>query len=196
MIQRHGLLLLEDGVDAFLAEGDSRTLSALLPEQSIFICGMAQAFYTGLRIAFVVAPLTMCASIAQGVVDSIWMTPPLCAEIICETINSGIADKIITQKKTELDKRMALFKQRLHGYSFVLEQRSMHVWLELPPGWTSIAFEQAAQRVGLQVYSSEKFTVGHMPPPNCVRLAISSPHTMQTFRQGLDLLVGVLENAN
>ncbi len=193
VIRRHGLLLLEDGVDAFLAEGDSRTLSALLSEQSIFICGMAQAFYTGLRIAFVVAPLAMCASIAQGVVDSIWMTPPLCAEIICETINSGIADKIITQKKAELDKRMALFKKRLHGYSFVLDQRSMHVWLELPQGWTSTAFEQAAQRVGLQVYSSEKFTVGHMPPPNCVRLAISSPHTMQIFRQGLDLLVGVLE---
>ena len=88
---------------------------------------------------------------------------------------------------------MALFKKRLHGYSFVLDQRSMHVWLELPQGWTSTAFEQAAQRVGLQVYSSEKFTVGHMPPPNCVRLAISSPHTMQIFRQGLDLLVGVLE---
>ena len=193
VIQRHGLLLLEDGVDAFLAEGDSRTLSALLPEQSIFICGMAQAFYTGLRIAFVVAPRAMCVSIAQGVVDSIWMTPPLCAEIICETINSGIADKIITQKKDELDKRMSLFKQRLRGYSFVLEQRSMHVWLELPHGWTSTAFEQAAQRVGLQVYSSEKFTVGHMPPPNCVRLAISSPQTMQTFRQGLDLLVRVLE---
>lgn len=193
VIRRHGLLLLEDGVDAFLAEGDSRTLSALLSEQSIFICGMAQAFYTGLRIAFVVAPLAMCASIAQGVVDSIWMTPPLCAEIICETINSGIADKIITQKKAELDKRMALFKKRLHGYSFVLDQRSMHVWLELPQGWTSTAFEQAAQRVGLQVYSSEKFTVGHMPPPNCVRLAISSPQTMQTFIQGLDLLVGVLE---
>ena len=196
VIRRHGLLLLEDGVDAFLTEGDSRTLSALLPEQSIFICGMAQAFYTGLRIAFVVAPLAMCARIAQGVVDSIWMTPPLCAEIICETINSGIADKMIIQKKADLDKRMALFKQRLHGYSFVLDQRSMHVWLELPQGWASLAFEQAAQRVGLQVYSSEKFTVGHMPPPNCVRLAISSPHTMQTFRQGLDLLVGVLENAN
>ena len=193
VIRRHGLLLLEDGVDAFLNEGGDRTLTALLPAQSIFICGMAQAFYTGLRIAFVVAPKAMCASIAQGVVDSIWMTPPLCAEIICETINSGIADKIIAQKKQELDRRMDLFKKRLHGYSFVLDQRSMHVWLALPEGWTSTAFEQAAQRVGLQVYASEKFTVGHMPPPNCVRLAISSPYTGQEFCEGLDLLLHVLQ---
>lgn len=195
VIRRHGLLLLEDGVDAFLTEGSDRTLTALLPAQSIFICGMAQAFYTGLRIAFVVAPQAMCASIAQGVVDSIWMTPPLCAEIICETINSGIAEKIIARKKKELDRRMALFRKRLHGYSFELEQRSMHVWLGLPDAWTSTAFEQAAQRAGLQVYSSEKFTVGHMPPPNCVRLAISSPHTLQEFTNGLDLLVKVLNDS-
>lgn len=192
IIRRRNLLLVEDDVYGFLA-ARPQPLAALAPQHSIYIAGLSKAFYAGLRVAFVAAPPSLCGRITQGVVDSIWMASPLCAEIACEAITSTIADRIIERKKAELDKRIALFRKKMRGFTFLLGGRNMFAWIKLPEYWTGGLFEQAAQESGIRVVAAEKFTVGHMPPPDFVRVAISAAEDWQTFEAGLDILVEVLK---
>lgn len=191
IIQKRKLLLLEDDIYGFLAPRKN-ALSALIPENSIYISGLAKAFYAGLRIAFVAAPKALCRRLTQSVVDSIWMASPLCAEIACEAINSKVADKIIRRKIQELDKRIALFKSKMAGCRFSLGDRSMFAWLRLPDYWSSCSFEHAARENGIRVVAAEKFTVGHVAPPNCVRVALSAADDIKSFSTGLDILQSVL----
>lgn len=191
IIKKRNLLLVEDDIYGFLAPR-SNPLTALVPENGIYIAGLAKAFYSGLRTAFVAAPPPLCGKITQSVVDSIWMASPLCAEIACEAIRSGFADKVIERKKRELARRTILFKKTMRNFSYHLAEPNMFAWLRLPKPWTSAAFEQAAHEGGIRVVGSERFTVGHSAPPDYVRVSLSAAKDMKQFGAGLDILLRVL----
>lgn len=193
IIKKRNLLLVEDDIYGFLAP-HSAPITALVRENGIYIAGLAKAFYSGLRTAFVAAPPSLCGKITQSVVDSIWMASPLCAEIACEAIRSGFADKVIERKKRELARRTVLFKEAMRGFSYHLAEPNMFAWLKLPKPWTSAAFEQAAREGGIRVMGSERFTVGHSVPPDYVRVSLSAARNIRQFGTGLDILVRVLRS--
>jgi Transcriptional regulators containing a DNA-binding HTH domain and an aminotransferase domain (MocR family) and their eukaryotic orthologs len=192
MIEKNNLILVEDDLYRFLSDEKTSTLSQLLPEQSIYIAGISKAFYCGLRISFIAAPKSLCNRIAQAVVDTQWMAPAFNAEIACECILSGTADKIILQKRAELRKRAALLKEKLSGYTFRYVPDSMFVWLKLPDYWTSREFEKTAGENRLNVISSEKFAVGNTAPPNYIRISLSGADSLEEFENGLGILLKLL----
>lgn len=194
IIRKRNLLLVEDDIYGFLVP-HPRPLQPLIPQNTIYIAGLAKAFYAGLRIAFVVAPPALCGKITQSVVDSMWQASPLCAEIACEAIHSNVADAVIARKVRELDRRIGFFREKMREFTFHLPERTMYAWLKLPEPWTSASFEQAAREGGIRVMGSELFTVGHMRPPDCVRVSLSAAKDMRTFAAGLEILLDVLRRS-
>lgn len=191
VIKRNGLILVEDDLYRFLSEG-SYPLTQLIPEQSIYIAGISKAFFAGLRICFVSAPKKFCNLISQSVVDTVWMAPSLNAEIACECITTGVAEEIIALKKKELKRRASLLRSKLSGYSFRYIPDSMFVWLELPDYWNSNEFVKTANVNGINVISSDKFSVGGVTPPNCIRISLSGADNVKEFEKGLDILLRIL----
>lgn len=194
IIEANHLLLIEDDLYAFLSPGRNHTLTSLLPEQSIYISSTSKAFYAGLRICFTAAPIRYCNRISQAIVDTMWMAPALNAEIVCECIESGLADRIMARKRTEIQVRAELLKEILSGYSFQYEENSMFAWLSLPHDWTTISFEQAAREHGVHVISSDKFTVGCMIPPDYVRLSLTGTERRDDFEKGLSVIAKLLDH--
>lgn len=194
VIKEHDLILIEDDLYGFLSDEVDCALTPLVPENSIYIAGLSKAFYAGLRVGFVAAPSRLCNRISQAVVDTMWMASPLCVEIACESITSGIAQKIIKLRKKEIDRRAAILKDKLQGYSYKYAEHSMFMWLQLPEVWSSNAFEKAARERGINVVSSDKFTVGSAPLPNYIRLSLSGANDMKEFKKGLDILLQALSS--
>lgn len=192
IIKSNNLILIEDDLYGFLASGETYVLTALVPEQSIYIAGISKAFYAGLRTGFIVAPRKLYNKISQAVVDTVWMAPTLNAEIACECILSGVANEIIELKRAEIKKRALLMADKLSGYSFEYTPDSMFAWLRLPDYWSSTAFEKEACCNGINVVSSEKFTVGSIVPPNYVRISLTGADNIYEFEKGLEILLKVL----
>ncbi len=195
IVEEYNLILIEDDLYSFLSTGESHTLTQLIPEHSIYISSISKAFYAGLRISFTAAPRRFCSRISQAVVDTIWMAPALNAEIACECINCGLADKIIELKRVEIRKRAQLMEEKLGVYDLCYAQNSMFAWLKLPDYWSSSSlFEKAAEENGLHVISSDKFTVGSFIPPNYVRLSLTGTDSITEFEYGLHVVSKLLSH--
>lgn len=192
IIRENHLILIEDDLYRVFSSESSGPLAALIPDQSIYISSISKAFYAGLRISFVAAPRKFYNRICQAIVDTMWMAPPLNAEIACECILSGTADEIINLKRVELQKRAGILKTKLSDYSFRYASDSMFAWLELPDDWNSSELVKTANENGINIISSEKFSVGAMIPPNFIRISLCSTDNIADFEKGLDILVKIL----
>jgi DNA-binding transcriptional MocR family regulator len=193
IIQKENLLLIEDDLYHFLCD-NAGALSSLIPERSIYIAGIAKAFYAGLRIGFVVSPPLYYNKICQAVVDTVWMAPAINAEIACDCINSGLAAEIIRLKRNEISKRASLMAETLKDYEYKYAPDSMFAWLKLPDEWNSIQFEKAARENGVNVIASDKFTVSNITLPNFVRISLSGAESTSEFEKGLQVLLWTLQH--
>jgi len=194
IIQQHSLILIEDDLYGFLAPLGTAPLSALLPDRSIYMAGTSKAFYAGLRISFLVSPERFYSRISRAVVDTVMMAPPLNAEIVCKCISSGLAREIIEAKRKEIKRRADLMLNRLADYSLVYEPDNLFAWLELPEDWSSSSLEAAAVRSGINVISSEKFTVGGIAPPPNIRISLSGTDNISEYKCGLEILRKLLNH--
>ena len=192
IIKKRNLILIEDDLYRFVSSDEFGPLTRLIPEQSIYIAGISKAFFAGLRVSFVAAPIRFCNRIAQTVVDTLWMAPTLNAEIACECIVCGAAEEIIERKCEELRQRILRLEEKLSGYEYRYVPDSMFVWLKLPDYWNSNEFEKTAAVNGLSVVSSDKFSVGSSAPPNFVRVSLSGAYSMEEFERGLEILYKML----
>jgi DNA-binding transcriptional MocR family regulator len=190
---RNNLIIIEDDIYSFTNPNNLPALTTLAPENSIYIAGVSKAFYSGLRISFVVAPKRLRLRIAQAVLNTIWMVPPLNAAIVSECIKDGTADVIISAKLLESARRFAMAREKLSGYSFVGTPNGYYLWLRLPAHWSSGSeFEMRAHNAGVNVFAAEKFTVGALLPPRAVRISLSGPDTNEELVQGLNIIAGLL----
>lgn len=192
MILVHRLLLLED--DAYAHTGPERPLaiSAMVPDNSIFIAGLSKILYAGLRSAYVVTGNRYRDLLVRAILNTLWMAPTLNAAIIAECINSGAIEKTIAVKRKEAVRRNRLVSEKLAGFAYKGIPAGYFVWLELPHPWTGFDFEVRSRQVGVNLFSAEKFAVGGSVPPGAVRISLSGADTPATLERGLDLVSTLL----
>lgn len=192
IILRYGLILIEDDIYNFTNLTDRTALSALVPDQGIFICGISKVFFPGLRIAFAVIPERFLHKFTQTVTNTVWMAPPLNAELVTHIIESGAAEEIINKKRQVIAHRLQIAKEMLKGFSFQTAENSVFLWLNLPEGWSCADFESTALMNRVRVISAYKFYVGSQLPPNAVRISLGSVKDDEQLVKGLSILVRIL----
>ncbi len=192
IIKKYNLILVEDDPYHFLSTEKRNPLTKLVPEFGIYIAGLSKAFYAGLRICFTIVPKRLYNRISQAVVDTMWMAPSFNAEIVCECITSKIADQIIEKKREEIRHRARFMTENLASYELSYTPDSMFAWLKLPNDWSSLEFEKAASENGVNVISSDKFTVRSVDPPNYVRLSLTGTDNRNDFEKGIYIILKLL----
>ena len=192
IIRRYGLVLIEDDIYNFTNLKDRTALSALVPDQGIFICGISKVFFPGLRIAFAVVPERFLYKFTQTVTNTVWMASTISAELVTRIIESGTAEEMVRKKRQIIARRLQLAKEALDGFSFQASENSAFLWLTLPDGWSCADFENAALMNRVRVISAYKFHVGSQLPPNAVRVSLGSVKDDEQLIKGLNILVRIL----
>ena len=192
IIERHGLILLEDDAYGYTSESRPTPLSAELPMNGIFICGLSKAFGAGLRVSFIRAAPKFQESLKQAILTINWMTSPLTAEMATRIIHSGLADKAMAAKRIEAETRCKTALKRLSSFSIKCRPQGFFIWLELPDYWTGREFELTARQAGVRIFCAEKFAVGGGKAPAAVRVSLSGVETRDKLDKGLDILAGIL----
>ena len=192
VIVRRNLILLEDDAFALTRPEISTPIASLIPENAIFFAGVSKILWPGLRVCFSVVPLRFNHVLADAILNTIWMTPPLTVALVSEWIKSGDIDTVIAEKREEARLRNKAVKNILHNMSYNGHPTGYFVWLSLDFPWTGERCENAALNSGVRIFGAEKFMVGGTSPPAAVRISLTGAETSERLIKGLSILSRIL----
>lgn len=184
--------LLDDDVYGFLVPERPPALASFAPERSCYVTCTSKALMPGLRIGYVAAPSAWAERISAAVRTSVWMAPPLMAEIAARWIAEGTAERLMDWQREEIRARQQLAAGRLAAHPYRAQPGGFHLWLPLPEPWREGEFVAAARARGVAVAPAEVFAVGRQPTPPAVRVCVSAQPDRESLAQGLDVLAGLL----
>ena len=192
--KKHDLWIIEDDCYALALPDPPVTLFHYAPERTFFIAGTSKLLSGGLRVGFLVAPRKKVMDLSLAITNTIWVVPPLMAEIVTKWIEDGTADTITQIRREQADERTAVAAKCLEGFSFRSRPTSYFIWLELPELWTGEEFEREALKRGVGTAAAERFIVGQAELPRAARVSLFGPRTPAILASGLRTLVEVLRD--
>lgn len=171
--REQGLLLIEDGAYAFLAEDPAVPLRALAPELTVYVSGFSKNIATGLRVGFVVAPLQWVAAIERAIRATTWNTPGVMTALVCGWVEDGTVARLEAEKRRDAMARQRLARTALAGLTLVSHPASYFLWLPLPEDIRADQVAMALLAENIAVSTAEPFAISS-PAPHAIRLALGS----------------------
>jgi len=187
-----GLIVIEDAIYSFLKEQPFAPIASYAPEKVIYIASVSKTISPGLRLSFIVTPLTLRKKIMETLYNINISVSPMMVELTARMIHDGVAQSILEKHRLYAKQQNSLVNQYLGDYNILGEEECMFRWLILPEKFTGVQFELLASKAGVQVYAAERFAVGNVKPINAVRLAITAPENQ--LEQALIILKDLLES--
>jgi len=196
LARKHDLTIIEDDAYALTAPHRPAPVAARAPERSAYVAGLSKAVAAGLRVAFLAAPRPMLQPLAQSVLNTIWMAPPLNAELAAAWIADRTADRTVERKRAEAARRYMIACDALENHRFRGKAGTFFLWLDLPEPWTGQSFETRARQLGVNVFGAQRFAVGDTPPPPAARIALTGETDLERYRQGIEILAAMLREGS
>ena len=111
-------------------------------------------------------------------------------------IGSGVGVQIAAAIREEMLERQKLAALLLREFDYETASGALHVWLQLPTAFDPLSFEKAALRAGIAIRPSSLFAVDQRPPPNAIRVSLSSPLLRGDLAVGLQRIAALLEQGS
>jgi DNA-binding transcriptional MocR family regulator len=196
-VRRLDLALIEDDVYGGMEQVAQTPIAVAIPERSLYLTNLSKTLAPGLRLGFLVVPEGWQKAVERVMAASIWMNPPLMAEIGARWIDDGTADRAIVEKRRAAERRLAIVAERLAGHDFRFRPSSLQGWLTLPAPWTGETFARQAAALGVQVIPSVNFSTGGSFGPDCqpveaVRICIGPARDEAEISRGAGILAAIL----
>lgn len=192
VIRRTDLMLVEDDVYGGLEEEGHLPITVLVPERGYYVSTLSKTLAPGLRVGFLVVPEGGMPAVEEAMAASIWVNPPLVAEIGRRWIDDGTALRVLAEKRRAAVRRMALFAGVLQSDRLVHRPGGLHAWLRLPPPWTGDDFAREALRRRVQIIPASNFSAGGHAKQEAVRICIGPPQNDEEIARGAAILAAIL----
>jgi DNA-binding transcriptional MocR family regulator len=185
-----GVSIIEDDIYSLIPRSAPPPLSALAPEISWYLLGLAKSVAPGMKVAYVVAPSRQARAnlFWPGVRATFWMTAPLGAALATELIETGAIGTILNAVRHATAERHALVHQCLADIDHRLGDGGLHVWIPTPPGVTSVDMAARLEQAGVLVSSSDGFVIGEAEPPRAIRFGLGNPPDDETLERALTII--------
>ncbi|NCD00117.1 MAG: PLP-dependent aminotransferase family protein [Bacteroidia bacterium] len=186
------IIVIEDGIHSLLNETPRSTVAMYAPEQTCYIASLSKIVSPGLRLAYIVTPLRYKNAIANALYNLNITISPFLLELASRMIASGKALKLAQERRHLAMKCNEIVNTILVDFDVRGENSSTFRWLILPETLDAKYIEEKAFNLGVQVYSSERFTVGTTKPISAIRLAITASSSLENLEKGLIILRDLL----
>ncbi len=200
VIRAHGACLIEDDVFALYQPERPAPIATLVPEQTIYVTSVSKCLAPGLRVGFVHAPQAVAARLRAAINLTVWMTPPITADIVSRWMRDGTASQLADAQISASVERQALAKRILKDYLPATPAAGLHLWLTLPEGWTADLMCMRAARRGVLLANGTAFAVpapaGSGTPAsgtNAVRISLGHEADTARVESGLTILKSLLD---
>ena len=194
ILQRHGVLLIEDLVPAMLLEVPPEPLATRLPDQSFLIAGLSKSVAPGLRVGYLQAPPAWCSKIAAVIRSDCWMTAPLMAEVVSRWIENGEMERLNGLQRAHIETQHELASEVLEGVAYRHAATSSHLWLPLPEPWRAAEFAAALRHEGVLVKTADSFVIGRNAAPHAIRVCMTGAPSREALVRGLSIIRTTLDH--
>ncbi len=191
--RRFDLFVLEDDVYGPLQTNRLPPLQTLAPERTYYFTNLSKGVAPGLRVAYLVVPSGKERFVETAIAATVWMTPPLMAEIASRWLENGEVQRVIGVNQRAVIRRLSIVEDILGTDRFQANPGGLHIWLPLPPQWQGEAFVAQAQQRGVAVLPSVAFTADRQPQMEAVRICIGAPQTDALVREGISIIAELLD---
>lgn len=178
VVERHDLLVIEDGAYAFLGEPAPPSLMSMAQERTVYISSLSKSVASGLRVGFVAAPMRLVPSLEGAIRVTAWSAPSLTVALACEWIGDGTVDALEARKRADARLRQRIAGKALAGLQLSTHRSSYFLWISLPGGARSEEVTATLATRGILVGGSADFTAGNLEPQG-IRVALGSLPTSQ-----------------
>ena len=191
ILQRHGMLAIEDDVAIGGLKDRPLPVAHFAPDNVLYLNGLSKVLSPALRIAYLACPPQNFEHMSNMLHALTLANTPIMAELATTLINDGTAD-ILTQRNLEtLAARHKMMSEYLGDTPHSSHPAGFFIWVKLPPHWTSKTFHEAARRVGISVVPADNFTI-HPDGPNAVRISVSPGMKPELVKKGIDMLLQLM----
>ncbi len=190
--RRHDLVVIEDDVFGVLRPDPPAPIAALAPERTAYVSSVSKTLGPGLRVGFVRAAEPHAAAIRDAVNLSCWMPPPLMTEIVARWSADRTADRLIEQQRVIAARRQTMARTVLADQDIQADPNGLHLWLNMPQGWSAKAFRLEAGLRDVLVTEAAAFALGRLAAPEAVRLSLGHEADEDRLRTGLERLADIL----
>lgn len=168
-----GVQIIEDGINAPVANHGMPALMTLAPERTIYLTGFSKCIASGFRLGYAAMPPPLLESFSEALVSAQWIGPGFFAELASEMFGSGMIEECIVRHRAEAAERTLLAQQILTGVH-VSGSSAYHAWVSTPHNWTADDFSAQALRVGIKVSPASHFAVDPAQSPLAYRISLGA----------------------
>ena len=192
LAETYGFDIVEDEISRKLLPDCPPLLKSFIPERCYLVATLAKLVAGGLRISYVMPPKDRRDDLLGSLHTTALMVSPLLAEIAATWINDGTADRVIAEKRRELERRNRVAAEILKGLRFNSWPTSYFIWLTLPEGWELLRFEAEADRAGVPIAPASCFAVEKERTADAVRICLGGTADLDTLKEALTVLAHLL----
>ena len=193
LIERHGLMIIEDDIQRLCVDDAPDAYAQILPDRTFYISSLAKIVCGGLRIAFLAPPQARIRMVLRRILATNWITAPLMAEIAKRWIEDGTAQATLNARREEARVRQAIAIEILGDHRVKYQSMNLYGWIELPDGWASQEFVSAAMDAGVALLGEATFKVAADGSKPGVRYCLGAAENHRQIREGMGIIATILK---
>ncbi|WDF74919.1 aminotransferase-like domain-containing protein [Novosphingobium sp. KACC 22771] len=194
VIEKHGLLLIEDDAYGWLPDHPLPPITSYVPDQSWHIASVSKVLTPGLRVAWLRAPDVAGAwRLAADMHETAIMAPPLNAAVVTDWIRRGLFHKLIDEVRFEARLRQEIVRECLSPGSYCAQDYGYHLWVEVPQDLDARHVCDALRHHGLPAIPGDAFAAEKSSiRPAAMRVSVGGAIGRDPLRRGLNLLAALI----
>ncbi|MER8670830.1 PLP-dependent aminotransferase family protein [Mesorhizobium sp. M1156] len=188
--RKYDLQIIEDDIYSLLPENLPPPISALAPERSWYLLGVAKTIAAGMKIAYVVAPTAAAAETQfwPGVRATFWMAAPVSAAVSTQLIETGGAGRIIEAVRQEMAARHRIVRPMLSNTDFETKDGALHVWIRLPQSCSAAGLASRIRERGVNIGTGEPYALPDEVAPQAIRIGIGHAKSHAELEEAIRII--------
>ncbi len=185
--RRYDLTIVENDILNVMVPDRATAFATLAPERTLYICGFTKITVPGLRLAYLASPPRLATAVSNRHLVANWMATPPMVDLLSHWIGDGTVTELALCQRSAMEARHELAQEVLGANMPDCHPNSLHLWLNLPAGWTEESFVEQARRRGVAVAAGQAFRTSDKAKQPAIRIALGST-LADDLRRGLGIL--------
>ena len=191
--QRYGVHVLDDDCYRLMRTAHKgQSYRALLPELGWHVISPSKSISAALRIGFALAPQGWTSALVRTATFSSFGVTRLMTDLYAHVLSQPGIDAVLDAVRDRIAQDIRAAVNVLGMYNLNWSEDVPFVWLELPLGWRTGEFLQAADAAGVLIKSADDFALRDGRTVHAIRIAVNGLVPHQDFVNALQVLRDLL----
>lgn len=168
----HDISIIENDACGALQDNGVPPFATLAPERCYHFTSLTKCLVPGLRVGFLVVPLSAASTVRERHMITNWMVTPLMHEIATRWIEDGTAKTLCDWQRAALSERAGIARDILDASDLRISAAHLQAWLPCPDIGSEARLVERSREAGILVAPGSTFSIGPLVSMPGVRITL------------------------